>query len=483
VISALRRGRVAPPRRSGLSAAQLAASWWPLGSLAALLGALVFLLSRQLEVRSVSDEGVYVLSVQALEHGEALGRDVFVSQPPGFYLWLRWIAAVLGDSLHDVRVGMILTVALAAVALFVVGRALTATLGGLAAVALLAITTPLPTEGIQVYADTPAYALAAVAVACAAVRRPALAGIALTASLSVKLSAVTAVPAVLALVYVRSQRPWAGIARLVAGAIVTAAAIALVFVRDLSQIWSGVVGYHVTAYQYAGFSAERRLGNWASYDSPYFYFALIGLVVTLTRARSLWPLWLWPLAGVAFIAVHKPLHDNHMLVLPYSVACAAGPSLGKLVEGLRPRFAVGLVALGALAAVGGYVQQYHWATSLTKGEDESLVAAAKALDRVTKPGDLVVSDQAIVALMAHRDVPAELVDPSIQRFGTGSLTPAKVERIIEAQPVRAVVVARAFALPPVAPLLPYLRRGFVHVLHLRGATIFYGRRQSLGSPR
>jgi 4-amino-4-deoxy-L-arabinose transferase-like glycosyltransferase len=461
--------------------------WWPLPALGAILGGQVFLLSRQLHIRVVSDEANYVLSVHAMKHGEALGRQIFISQPPGFFLWLRGLTFVLGDSLREARLAMIVTVALAAIALYVVGKELVGPIGGLAAVVLLTITAPMAIEGAQVYADTPAYALGAVAVALAVVRRPLLAGVVLTAAVSCKLSGVIAIPPVLALVATRSEHPWRALLRCAAGAAALAAVLTLVFVRDLSQIWNGVISYHVTSYKFVGFDAKARLENWTSLHAPYFWFTVLAVLVALVRARRLWPLWLWPLSAVAFLFWQKPLHDNHMLVLPYSFAGAAGPTLGTLVNGVRPRLAAGLVALGLLAAAGGYVQQFHWADQQTKDEDPRLVFAAKKLDEVTKPGDLVISDQGIVALMAHRDVPGALADSSVMRFVSGNLTVADLKRIIATKPVQAVVAARAFVIPELAPkILPYLQRSFVHVLPLPGlpgAYIYYGRRYppTLGS--
>jgi 4-amino-4-deoxy-L-arabinose transferase-like glycosyltransferase len=442
-----------------------------------VIGAQAFLLSRQLHIRAVSDEGNYVLSLQAFEHGEALGRDIFISQPPGFFLWLRGLALFLGDSLHDVRLAMIVTVAIAAVALYVVGAQLVGPVGGLAAAALLTIIAPLSTQGAQVYADTPAAALGSVAMALAAARLPVLAGVALTASVSCKFSGFTAVLPVAALAYTRSRRPLRGLAQCAAGAAGLAALLALVFVRDLPAIWRGTVSYHVTSHKFAGFSARHKLENWVSFHSVYLYLVLLAVVLTLVRARRLWPLWLWPVCAVLFLLAQKPLHDNHMLVLPYSVACAAGPALGTLVEGMRLRLAAVVVALGALAFGAGFVQELHWADQQTKGEDPRLVRAARALERVTQPGDLVISDQAIVALMAHRRVPGEVADSSVMRFAAGNLTGAEIGRLIATRPIEAVVVARAFAVPFIEPtVLPRVRRSFLHELRLPAATIYYGRR-------
>jgi 4-amino-4-deoxy-L-arabinose transferase-like glycosyltransferase len=451
--------------------------WWPLAPLVALTGALSFLLSRQLHIRAVSDEGNYVLSLQAFEHGESLGRQIFISQPPGFFLWLRGLAVVFGDSLHDARLAMIATVVLAAVALYVTGAKLVNPVGGLAAAALLAIIAPLSIEGAQVYADTPANALGAVAITLAAVRLPLAAGVALTAAMSCKFSGATALLPVVALVYTRSARPWRALAQCLAGAAALAIVLVLVFVNDLGAIWRGTVSYHVTSQQFVGFRWQDKLGNWVSFHSVYLYFVAAGLVLTAVRARRLWPLWLWPASSILFLIVQKPLHDNHMLVLPYSFACAAGPALGTVVEGLRLRLATALSVLGALAFGAGFVQELHWADQQTKGEDPRLVRAAQFLERVTKPGDLVISDQAIVALMAHRRVPGEVADSSVMRFAAGNLTGAEIGHLITTKPIEAVVVARAFAVPFIEPtVVPRVQRSFLHVRRLPAATIYYGRR-------
>ena len=61
--------------RRGLVAAELAA-------LALIVAAHVVLLTRLLHTATTFDEGVYLLSLAELRHGQALGRDVFTSQAP-----------------------------------------------------------------------------------------------------------------------------------------------------------------------------------------------------------------------------------------------------------------------------------------------------------------------------------------------------------------------------------------------------------------
>ena len=104
--------RAADRRPAQRRPATMRARLWPLAPLALIVAAQAYLLSRQLALRAVSDEANYVLSMQALAHGESLGRDVFISQPPLFFLWLRWLAYPLGESLHAMRLAMLLTAAI-----------------------------------------------------------------------------------------------------------------------------------------------------------------------------------------------------------------------------------------------------------------------------------------------------------------------------------------------------------------------------------
>jgi hypothetical protein len=67
--------------------------WRPrLGAWLALLGVLVVagvLFGRGLDAATNYDEGVYLASLDALTHDQALGKDVYASQPPGFYVLLQ----------------------------------------------------------------------------------------------------------------------------------------------------------------------------------------------------------------------------------------------------------------------------------------------------------------------------------------------------------------------------------------------------------
>ena len=94
--------------------------------LAALVGLLVaqaLLFGRLIGSDTDYDEGVYLTSVDALEHGQKLGEDVFAPQPPGWYLLLRLISFAGADSVRGFHIGMVVVAMLTCFAAYLLGRA------------------------------------------------------------------------------------------------------------------------------------------------------------------------------------------------------------------------------------------------------------------------------------------------------------------------------------------------------------------------
>jgi hypothetical protein len=176
----------------------------------------------------------------------------------------------------------------------------------------------------------------------------------------------------------------------------------------------------------------------------------------------------WALLAAVFVLRYQPLRDNNLLVLPYAFALPAGISLGLAARRLRPRALALAAAAGALVLAAGWIQQLH-RVRLDRAP-EALTAAAARLDRVTRPDQVVISDQPIVAFLAHRRVPGNYVDTANLRFDTRSLTEAEVLR--DADRVAALFVGRAFAEHPA--LLAALPRHFRHHVSVPGGVIFYG---------
>ena len=161
-------------------------------------------------------------------------------------------------------------------------------------------------------------------------------------------------------------------------------------------------------------------------------------------------------------------------MLPYAFAVPAGISLGLAAQRLRPRAVVVAIAAGALVLAAGWVQQLH-RVRLDNGPEEKrqaalLEAAAARLAGLTSPGRRVISDQPIVAFLAHRQVPGKYVDTASLRFDTRSLTEAEI--LGDADRVAALFAGRAFLARPT--LMAALPKHFRHRASVPGGVIFYG---------
>jgi hypothetical protein len=453
--------------RRGLVAAELAA-------LAVIVAAHVVLLTVLLHTGTTFDEGVYLLSLDALGHGQALGRDVFTSQGPVFYVILRAIGAVFGVSVTGVRLGVVTLDALGAVFAFVLGRRVAGPLGGLACAGMIAIAPKLGNSGGRVFADQIAMVLVVAALLLVVVRQPLAGGAVYAAAVLVKFSALTALPTLAVLLALDARRARA-VAEAIGGALVLVAVVALVFVRDLGGIWTGAVRYHLdTPGWMVGLHGRHQFIGFFALKTPFLWLTVVALLLLPLVWRRVWPYWLWALLAAVFVLRYQPLRDNNLLVLPYAFALPAGLSLGLGARRLPMRLLAVAVAAGTLVLAAGWVQQLH-RVRLDKNPDEEhqkalLVAAAARLAELTRPNQRVISDQPIVAFLAHRQVPGKYVDTASLRFDTRSLTEAEV--LHDADRVAALFAGRAFSERP--KLMAALPKHFRHRASLPAGVIFYG---------
>jgi hypothetical protein len=436
--------------------------------LAVILGAQALLLTRLLHSATNYDEDVYLAAVDALRHGQALGADVFAAQFPGFYDLLRGLSYVTGLSVAGIRAGLVVVALGGTVGAWLVGRRFGGPAGGLLTAALLVVAPPLDLFDGQVIADAPALALAALALGVATLAGPVAAvaaGALLACGVAVKLTALTAAPAV---AWFLGRRR---LAHAAAGAAAVAALFLLAHVRTLGDLWTSAVSYHENA---RGTRAviphpHRQIFDQIPHKTPFFVLALAALVLLAAtrRGRASWPPWTWVALALVFLFLHEPLHYNHLIVFPYSLAIAAGATLAAVLVP-APRLAWAAVAV---VLVGAFVQQVNRVDDARAGEPASNVAAARALERLTPPGARVIDDRPIVSFLAHRRVVGQLVDLAQLRFETGSLTDAKV--IARLPGADAVVVSRTLRTRP--RVLAALRARF-RLAYDRGGVRIYLKR-------
>ncbi len=420
-----------------------------LALLAIALAAQGFLFTRTLHAATNYDEDVYLAAVDALRHGQSLGSDVFAAQFPGFYDLLRGLSYIAGIGVVNLRVAMLGVITLGAIGGWLVGRRFGGPLGGLLVVGFLTIAPPLDLFESQVIADTPALALMLFATGLATLAGPVAAvaaGAGLAAALSVKLTAVTVFPA--AAWFLRGRLRLA-----IGGFVGTSLLLLLPHAGAFRQLWESDIVYHDRARSTPQVMPhpDRQIFDQIPHGTPFFWLAVVSgvvAVVLLARRRPLgvWPLWTWVVLGVIFLFLHQPLHDNHLVLFPYTLAVAAAATIGAGVDRAPARARLALEGLLAVVLVAGFVQQIHRVDISRAPEPSANIAAAKALDRLTGRYALIADDKPIISFLAHRRVVGPLVDMAVLRFETRSLTDAKV--ISNLRGADAVVISRALRMQP-----------------------------------
>lgn len=460
-----------------------------LALLGLVLAAAGLLFHHGLSAPASFDEAVYLLATDAMRHGQELGSQIFTAQPPGFYTLIRAGQAVFGATVSGGRDTVVALALAGLVGAYLIGRRYYGAAAGLGAAALLAVAPPFPTFAANVSADLPSFALGLLALAFLLLalddRAPivfsALSGALLAASVSVKVSALTlAVPVAGFLwarrVYVHARM----LAALAAGFAAVVLALVVGYWGGLHGIWVGAVDYHGKARGVPGPGLSlgdnlHRVVHFLDPRTPFAWLVLLALVVSVTPWRPrlrlpLWPLLAWTLASALFLVWHHPLHDNHMVLLAVTIALPAGIVLGGAAAQLGGRRALAAALVLVLAWSAGFAQEWRRDNRNAAAEPADILWAVKQIDRRTRPGELVVTDEPIVDVLARRHSPGRLVDTAFLRFESGLLTDQQVLDVIDRDHIRAVVAARAFKARP--GLLAELARRFPTRLDQGGLTIY-----------
>lgn len=411
------------------------------------------------------DEGSYLAAVDALRHGQALGDPIFTPQPPLFYYLLAAGDAVFGATLDGVRLTIVLLALSGCLGAYLVGRAVAGRWAGIAAAALLAVAHPYPTFAFRISADLPGLVLALFALAAFlhAARRgrhatafAAGAGALAAAAVLVKLSAGTVlVPLALyaAVLRVGPRR----VGAFAAGAALVLAVVLLPHAGVLGDLWHGAVSYHSAARDVPGPGLRANLEHFGHLIDPraknaLFWLAPLGIASSLALPRArvrlglpLWPLWCWGLVGELFLLWHRPLHDNHDVLLAVSLAPPVAIALVAALEHVPRRRDVLLgAALVALVLAGGYAKELRDVVRARGPEPDEVSWAVAQLRERTRPDEVVATDRPIVAFLARRRVPGDLVDTAYLRFRSGYLDADRVFHDLDGGRVRAVAALRAF---------------------------------------
>jgi 4-amino-4-deoxy-L-arabinose transferase-like glycosyltransferase len=396
-------------------------------------------------------EGVYWQSLRALARGNALFTQVFSSQPPLFLTTLQFPFAAFGNSLLAARVTVLALSMLALIGIYWIAKPIAGRWAGWLTVLLLATDPVFVRLSVTLLANVPAigFEVLCVALASAAGRaggslRPLLAGAsgcALALGTLNKLFVVIAVvPALLYLVDVnRPRRSVAAIGTFAAGAAIATAAVLVPFGDRLGMVYDQVIHYHLVAGRVRGDLADNvRLLLLPEIQMPLTALAVVSLPFFLRRhsKKVILPPLAWLLVSFACLLGLQPLFEHHLVLLAPPLALVAGLGVtsarGNSEYGRALMTGVGLVA--ALGVAINVVQATRQTRALSM--EHPVVAQLAA---VTKPDDLVVSDEQAIVAMANRDVPLNLVDTSSVRLRTGYLSEANVQASAADPKVRAVL--------------------------------------------
>jgi 4-amino-4-deoxy-L-arabinose transferase-like glycosyltransferase len=462
-----------------------------------VLAAAAYVWTRDLHTYPNFDEGNYLGSLDALRHGQQLGRDVFLDQPPGWYLLLAAVSYPFGNSVSGVRAGLMATTLVAVVAAYACGRLVGGPVAGLVAGAVMAVARPLPGFAGLVESEpaSAALAVAAVVLAVAAYRRrfrPWLAvsaGAVLTLATSVKLPGATAALPIFAIAVLCGSGPLLRrLAVPVAGALTVCGAFAAGYHDVLPQIWHGVFTTHARILgQGTAASNTHRAVTFVDPRTPFGCLVIAGAaasIVVAVRGHErplLASLWLWTIGGYAFVLAMHPLSDHHLVFLAVSLALPAGVGLGLLIAQVTtPALAAALVlAVGTFVGFA-MVKDHREIVGANVQEPPEMRWAVTQLHAHTRPDQLVVSDLPAVAYLADRRMPGQLIDTSIARIAFEDLTPQQVLHLVDTTGASAAVIGRMFQTKP--EIVAGIRRRFAHRLHqpisIGGyVDVLYGRRR------
>ncbi len=403
------------------------------------------------------DEGVYWQSLRAMANGYHLYQPIFYSQPPFFLLSIFPTYMLFGQTLWAARLGIALVSLLGLVGAFLLGHALSGRIGGLVALLLLVID-PLylqQSQTLQAEAPFVAFALLAVGAAYLWWKHPngvlgmgyaALAGTALSLNIFCKLFGLaTLVPiGLLFLAHIwritrqePEMRVRASHSLLVGVAFFLLVSVALIvpFVSSLQQMIRGVITFHTAAgivYK------DTQSGNFAQIEhaltSLLALAALCGTIgAVLRRDWRVLPLLAWFVATVLLLWQQVPLFTHHLVALVAPLIALAVMGISPLSFGQQKGAqlhlggaSVTMILITLLTFVQGTTIQQYYRSELQKSTDIAVtrwdINVERDLQSVTKPNQLVITDDQFLAARANRSTDPTLVDTSNVRINTGYLT-------------------------------------------------------------
>jgi len=271
--------------------------------------------------------------------------------------------------------------------------------------------------------------------------------------------------------------------------ILTMLLLTLPFFGSFQALWSSVVTFHTDAGTLL--SGNPQLGQSSNtfkletaLATLLTLAALYGSVIALLRRDwRVLPLLAWLLATAFLLWRQVPLFPHHFVSLtPPLIALAvlgiaepaaykrafANVSSSSIVTVLT-WLAIALILI--TSALDARTDLLYYKNAAARGVDGLAQLEARVatdLDRAITPDQQVVTDAQFIAGLANRNTPPALVDTSMVRITTGSITLSQLESLTAGPQVHAVLFFTGrFGLPDVAAFHAWVAQHF-HLLHNYG---------------
>ena len=225
------------------------------------------------------------------------------------------------------------------------------------------------------------------------------------------------------------------------GALLVAAIVLIAYRNALDALWTSMVDYREAAHKTRNLVGGRQFVEVVLNPRAAFTAALaLGIALaavrvirerTRTPIGAIVPVLLFALLGLLALATYRPLHLNHLVVASAVLAVFAATLIGWGAEGLPRTGRAVVFVLVVVLALGAFSQGWRRSGTESAPPDPGTVALAARLADLVPENALVVSDNPGLAYLARRRTPGQLVDTAHLRFETGSLTNAGILRILD----------------------------------------------------
>jgi hypothetical protein len=425
------------------------------------------------------DEAGYIAVPWMVAAGHALYTEVYSPSPPLFTLSVAVAFKVWGNSVEVARAVIVAYSALGLLAAALLAREIRGQVAGLAAVLLLFFSPEYFRLSRVTMSEVPAVSLALVSLVtsllywrCGQKGWLILSGLALAASLLVKLVTLFAFPLpILAVALRHFDPPSPGAGRSMADRVkgmaidlvLWAASFCLpillcLLIYDPRAMYEQAVALHWRGREFHPMDYSRRGPRILGYlwqDRGLLMLALGGsLSCWLRRSRQALLVVAWFLLVTIMMVNQAPLTTHHMLPMVPPLAVLAGVTVQEgwdswlaLIKrrhwrgAILPAVSVGLVAF-YLVNWPAVAESNREEMARTNTPNELVEDAISLLEQVTAPGDFVISDDPLIALLAGRNIPPTLTGADWRRLSVGYLTAEQLVALSEKYDASALVFWR-----------------------------------------